>query len=49
LKKNHRIRPGLREREWGMTELSVIDLFNNHITFGALIAASATWPHHPMP
>jgi catechol 2,3-dioxygenase-like lactoylglutathione lyase family enzyme len=27
-------RPGLQRQEWGMTELSVIDPFNNRITFG---------------
>ena len=27
-------RPGLQEQEWGMTELTVIDPFNNRITFG---------------
>ena len=28
------MRPGLQEQEWGMTEVSVIDPFNNRITFG---------------
>jgi catechol 2,3-dioxygenase-like lactoylglutathione lyase family enzyme len=28
------MRPGLHEQEWGMTELGVIDPFNNRITFG---------------
>jgi catechol 2,3-dioxygenase-like lactoylglutathione lyase family enzyme len=33
--KNYRyMRPGLQEQEWGMTELGVIDPFNNRITFG---------------
>jgi catechol 2,3-dioxygenase-like lactoylglutathione lyase family enzyme len=27
-------RPGLQEQDWGMTELTVIDPFNNRITFG---------------
>ena len=27
-------RPGLLEQDWGMTELTVIDPFNNRITFG---------------
>jgi catechol 2,3-dioxygenase-like lactoylglutathione lyase family enzyme len=27
-------RPGLEKREWGMTEVTVIDPFNNRITFG---------------
>jgi hypothetical protein len=28
------MRPGLQQQEWGMTELGVIDPFNNRITFG---------------
>jgi catechol 2,3-dioxygenase-like lactoylglutathione lyase family enzyme len=33
--KNYRHnRPGLQEQEWGMTELTVVDPFNNRITFG---------------
>jgi len=33
--KNYRYnRPGLEEREWGMTEVTVIDPFSNRITFG---------------
>jgi len=27
-------RPGLQQQEWGMTELTVTDPFNNRITFG---------------
>ncbi|SRR5579885_3475001 len=27
-------RPGLQRQEWGMTELTVVDPFNNRITFG---------------
>ena len=27
-------RPGLERQEWGMTEVTVIDPFNNRITFG---------------
>jgi catechol 2,3-dioxygenase-like lactoylglutathione lyase family enzyme len=27
-------RPGLTEQEWGMTEVTVVDPFNNRITFG---------------
>lgn len=27
-------RPGLQQQEWGMTELTVVDPFNNRITFG---------------
>ena len=26
--------PGLQEQDWGMTEVSVVDPFNNRITFG---------------
>jgi catechol 2,3-dioxygenase-like lactoylglutathione lyase family enzyme len=33
-KKYRHMRPGLQEQEWGMTELGVIDPFNNRITFG---------------
>jgi len=33
-KKYRHNRPGLDEREWGMTEVSVIDPFNNRIIFG---------------
>ena len=29
-----RNRPGLEKQEWGMTELTVCDPFNNRITFG---------------
>ena len=37
--KNYRHnRPGLIEQEWGMTELTVTDPFNNRITFGERIA-----------
>jgi catechol 2,3-dioxygenase-like lactoylglutathione lyase family enzyme len=32
--KNYRHnRPGLREQEWGMIEMTVVDPFNNRITF----------------
>jgi hypothetical protein len=27
-------RPGLQEQDWGMTEVTVVDPFNNRITFG---------------
>lgn len=27
-------RPGLQQQDWGMTELTVVDPFNNRITFG---------------
>jgi len=40
-KKYRHNRPGLLEQEWGMTELSVTDPFNNRITFGERNAASA--------
>jgi hypothetical protein len=33
--------PGLERKEWGMTELTVIDPFNNRITFGERTDASA--------
>jgi catechol 2,3-dioxygenase-like lactoylglutathione lyase family enzyme len=41
-KKYRHNRPCLPEQEWGMTELSVTDPFNNRITFGERTAASAT-------
>jgi catechol 2,3-dioxygenase-like lactoylglutathione lyase family enzyme len=41
-KKYRHNRPGLLEQEWGMTELTVIDPFNNRITFGERTATSAT-------
>jgi catechol 2,3-dioxygenase-like lactoylglutathione lyase family enzyme len=33
-KKYRHNRPGLQQQEWGMTELTVTDPFNNRITFG---------------
>ena len=33
-KRYRHMRPGIQEQEWGMTEVSVIDPFNNRITFG---------------
>ncbi len=33
-KKYRHNRPGLEQREWGMTEVGVIDPFHNRITFG---------------
>lgn len=40
--KNYRHnRPGLQEQEWGMTELTVTDPFNNRITFGERTATAA--------
>jgi catechol 2,3-dioxygenase-like lactoylglutathione lyase family enzyme len=40
-KKYRHSRPGLTEQEWGMTELSVADPFNNRITFGERTATAA--------
>jgi len=40
--KNYRHnRPGLQEQEWGMTEMTVTDPFNNRITFGERTATVA--------
>ena len=40
--KNYRHnRPGLLEQDWGMTELTVTDPFNNRITFGERTATAA--------
>ena len=33
-KKYRHNRPGLQKQDWGMTEVSVVDPFNNRITFG---------------
>ena len=33
-KKYRHNHPGLQQQDWGMTELTVIDPFNNRITFG---------------
>jgi catechol 2,3-dioxygenase-like lactoylglutathione lyase family enzyme len=33
-KKYRHNRPGLQQQDWGMTELTVTDPFNNRITFG---------------
>ena len=41
-KKYRHNRSGLLEQEWGMTELTVTDPFNNRITFGERTATSAT-------
>jgi catechol 2,3-dioxygenase-like lactoylglutathione lyase family enzyme len=35
-------RPGLQEQEWGMTEMSVVDPFNNRITFAEPTERSTT-------
>ena len=40
-KKYRHNRPGLLEQEWGMTEMVVVDPFNNRITFGERTAAAA--------
>ncbi len=33
-KKYRHNRPGLQQQDWGMLEVTVIDPFNNRITFG---------------
>jgi catechol 2,3-dioxygenase-like lactoylglutathione lyase family enzyme len=35
-------RPGLQQQDWGMTELTVTDPFNNRITFGEPTEPRAT-------
>jgi catechol 2,3-dioxygenase-like lactoylglutathione lyase family enzyme len=40
-KKYRHMRPGLQQQEWGMTELGVVDPFNNRIIFGERIEPSA--------
>jgi len=35
-------RPGLQQQDWGMLELTVVDPFNNRITFGEPREKSAT-------
>jgi catechol 2,3-dioxygenase-like lactoylglutathione lyase family enzyme len=40
-KKYRHARPGLMAQEWGMTELTVADPFNNRITFGERTATAA--------
>ncbi len=40
-KKYRHNRPDLLEQEWGMTELTVCDPFNNRITFGERTKTSA--------
>jgi catechol 2,3-dioxygenase-like lactoylglutathione lyase family enzyme len=40
--KNYRHnRPGLQQQDWGMTEVTVVDPFNNRITFGEPTEKSA--------
>jgi catechol 2,3-dioxygenase-like lactoylglutathione lyase family enzyme len=41
-KKYRHNRPGLQQQEWGMTELTVTDPFNNRITFGERTETAAT-------
>jgi catechol 2,3-dioxygenase-like lactoylglutathione lyase family enzyme len=41
-KKYRHNRPGLQEQEWGRTELTVTDPFNNRITFGEPTEKTAT-------
>jgi catechol 2,3-dioxygenase-like lactoylglutathione lyase family enzyme len=41
-KKYRHNRPGLERREWGMTEVAVIDPFHNRITFGEPTAQAAS-------
>jgi hypothetical protein len=40
-KKYRRNRPGLQEQTWGMTEVMVIDPFNNRIVFGERTATAS--------
>jgi len=40
-KKYRHNRPGLLAQEWGMTELTVTDPFNNRMTFGERTATAA--------
>jgi len=40
-KKYRHNRPGLQQQEWGMTELTVVDPFNNRITFGERTESAA--------
>ncbi len=41
-KRYRHMRPGLQEQEWGMIEVTVIDPFNNRITFCEPMAKNAT-------
>jgi hypothetical protein len=41
-KKYRHNRPGLQQQDWGMLELTVVDPFNNRITFGEPHEKSAT-------
>jgi hypothetical protein len=40
-KKYRHNHPGLTEQEWGMTEVTVVDPFNNRITFGEATETAA--------
>ena len=40
-KKYRHNRPGLQKQDWGMTEVQVVDPFNNRITFGEPTEQSA--------
>jgi catechol 2,3-dioxygenase-like lactoylglutathione lyase family enzyme len=44
-KKYRHNRPGLQQQDWGMTELTVTDPFNNRITFGERTETAADSPH----
>ena len=44
-KKYRHNRPGLQQQDWGMTELTVIDPFNNRITFGERTETAADSAH----
>jgi catechol 2,3-dioxygenase-like lactoylglutathione lyase family enzyme len=41
-KKYRHNRPGLQRQDWGMLEMTVVDPFNNRITFGEPIEKSKT-------
>jgi catechol 2,3-dioxygenase-like lactoylglutathione lyase family enzyme len=41
-KKYRHNRPGLQRQDWGMTEVAVVDPFNNRIVFGEPTEKSAT-------
>jgi hypothetical protein len=40
-KKYRHNRPGLQRQDWGMMEMTVVDPFNNRITFGEPVGQSA--------
>jgi hypothetical protein len=41
-KKYRHNRPGLQRQDWGMLEMTVVDPFNNRITFGEPIEKTKT-------